>query len=513
MKNLIDKKIENKRDILPNSISDHGVTLISLIITIIILIILAGVVINLGLGQNGIFRRAKQAKEQYSLSEAREKLEMVLMEAIIEKETNENYNNVEFLDDMLERNNMQVNGDNVIVDNYIFTIDREKLAVTKSLGESEIKITSEVQEYLGKNENGKYEASLLLVMESNTNLKNIIIKNPDGTTFEMKTEEEKIVKDLIVEFDEEYTITVITNDGKEETRKIVEKSEEIIKTANELAEFRDNVNRSLTYEGKTIKLGNDIDLGSVCGENVNGEEISWEPIGNYVTDETHIFKGRFDGQEKTISNLYINASTDYQGLFGCNQGIIENINIANGKIDTSNQCIAMLVGNNIGTIRKVNIKNGNIIGYWYIGGIAGNNKLGAIELCTNETTISHIEEGDFNGWQTGGIVGYNEGTVSKCINKGSIRGTHGTGGICGENEGTVELSVNIGNVTGDLATEKFATGTNCGGIVGINGYYKTNSKVLNCYNIGQVKSLVKLSNCGGIISSGAGLRRRKLKCN
>ena len=42
-----------------------GITLISLIITIILLIILAGVGINLSLGENGIFNRAKYAKEKY----------------------------------------------------------------------------------------------------------------------------------------------------------------------------------------------------------------------------------------------------------------------------------------------------------------------------------------------------------------------------------------------------------------------------------------------------------------
>lgn len=43
-----------------------GITLISLVITIIILIILAGVGINLTIGENGIFNRAKFAKEDYN---------------------------------------------------------------------------------------------------------------------------------------------------------------------------------------------------------------------------------------------------------------------------------------------------------------------------------------------------------------------------------------------------------------------------------------------------------------
>lgn len=48
--------------------SAHAITLISLIITIVILIILAGVAINLSLGENGIFRRAREARDKYLAS-------------------------------------------------------------------------------------------------------------------------------------------------------------------------------------------------------------------------------------------------------------------------------------------------------------------------------------------------------------------------------------------------------------------------------------------------------------
>ena len=41
----------------------QGITLIALVITIIVLIILAGVSINLVLGENGIITMAKRAKE------------------------------------------------------------------------------------------------------------------------------------------------------------------------------------------------------------------------------------------------------------------------------------------------------------------------------------------------------------------------------------------------------------------------------------------------------------------
>ena len=44
---------------------NKAITLIALVITIVILIILAGVVISLSLGNNGLFNKAKEAKEKY----------------------------------------------------------------------------------------------------------------------------------------------------------------------------------------------------------------------------------------------------------------------------------------------------------------------------------------------------------------------------------------------------------------------------------------------------------------
>lgn len=48
---------------------NSGITLIALVITIIVLIILAGVAIGLTIKENGIFNRAKEAKEQYKNAE------------------------------------------------------------------------------------------------------------------------------------------------------------------------------------------------------------------------------------------------------------------------------------------------------------------------------------------------------------------------------------------------------------------------------------------------------------
>jgi len=62
MKNKEEKQTKNMK----------GITLIALVITIVVLIILAGVAISLSVGENGIFEKAKLAKEEYKNAEVYE---------------------------------------------------------------------------------------------------------------------------------------------------------------------------------------------------------------------------------------------------------------------------------------------------------------------------------------------------------------------------------------------------------------------------------------------------------
>ena len=50
----------------------HGVTLIALIVTIIVLLILAGAVINMAVGADGIFRKASDAVDKHNNAVAEE---------------------------------------------------------------------------------------------------------------------------------------------------------------------------------------------------------------------------------------------------------------------------------------------------------------------------------------------------------------------------------------------------------------------------------------------------------
>ena len=60
--------------------NNKGITLVALVVTIIILIILAGVSINLVLGENGILKKASTAKERTLEAQYEEELNMCILE-------------------------------------------------------------------------------------------------------------------------------------------------------------------------------------------------------------------------------------------------------------------------------------------------------------------------------------------------------------------------------------------------------------------------------------------------
>ncbi len=85
-----------------------GITLIALVVTIVVLIILAGVAINLSLGNNGLFNKAKQAREEYKVATNEEQsgianVEKAMDELTGKKETRVNIG--EYIDYPIDLNN------------------------------------------------------------------------------------------------------------------------------------------------------------------------------------------------------------------------------------------------------------------------------------------------------------------------------------------------------------------------------------------------------------------------
>ena len=215
-----------------------------------------------------------------------------------------------------------------------------------------------------------------------------------------------------------------------------------ISTAAELAWFRDYVNHESQYASAT--LTEDIDLSEFChaaDAATNTEELSWDPIGN-----GRMYCGTFDGNGKTIRNLYINTTYIFRGFFGyANGGSIKNITFDNAKVKNTNKFGTGILTGGFETCTIENIKilaNCSVEGTENTGGIAGAGA-GYISNCENRAKVNGTNK-------VGGIVGSSyDNTISSCANYGAVTGTEYAGGIVGYfGSGTMQNSANYGDISG-----------------------------------------------------------------
>ena len=234
----------------------------------------------------------------------------------------------------------------------------------------------------------------------------------------------------------------------------------IITKAEELAWFRDAVNDG-NYEicAKIADNVEVIDLKDFChaaDASQNLKELSWEPIGN--SDWSYV--GTFDGNGKTITNLYINATQAYMGLFGrIYKSTIKNLTFENANVTNTENNIGILAGyaGNGNTLQNIKISN--------TCQIKGGN--------------------DF----TGGIAGYLDGNAYNCVNYATVQGTEDVGGLFGfysRDGNSMTACANYGNVTASSYT--------AGGLV---GYFESGA-IKDCANYGDITGT---SNVGNLIGN------------
>ena len=229
-----------------------------------------------------------------------------------------------------------------------------------------------------------------------------------------------------------------------------------ISTADQLKSFRDIVNDENGNPAAYAELMNDIDLSSIYGES-----NSWTPIGS----SSNAYAGTFNGNGKTIENLYIDTTDDYQGLFGyvSAEGTVKNLGVSGSSTSTSSGGVAAI---NFGSIE--NCSSGVIVtatgsNNVYVGGVVDQNH-GSVTNCYNTGNITVT--GNNNGVYVGGVVAQNYSNVTNCYNTGTITvtdsGSSYVGGAVGENDdGSVTncyyLSANAEN-DGARTAEQFHSG-------------------------------------------------------
>lgn len=189
-------------------------------------------------------------------------------------------------------------------------------------------------------------------------------------------------------------------------------------TANELAGLALLVEGGNNFSGKTINIANDLNLGAHL----------WKPIGK---NTTFTFSGTVDGNNYTISNLYVtNTTTSFTGLFGqITAATIKNIKLLNPTI-TAKDDAGSIAGGLLSTSLVLNCHATGV----KISG-TGNNIGGLVGSLLGDSTISKSSSnGQVSGLQQiGGIVGspFDKATISECYSGGSVSGTIHVGGIAG----------------------------------------------------------------------------------
>ena len=418
-----------------------GITLIALVITIIVLLILAGVSIEMITGDGGIIGKANDAKLETEKSDIQEQINTIVI-----------------------RNS----GD--------YTMNKDKLI-------------------------GDFEEELPDGKEIEDSGDLIYIIYPDYS-FEVDIETGEVTP-VEIEKVEDETPWELAGSGTEADPYLIESIEDLVAFSNSVNEGEGNpysgkyvkltrtldFNSSLSYDNPNTKVSEK--TNRIIKEDSNGTAIKefltsgtgFNPIGSGEIR----FYGNFEGNGKTIKEIYINRpNEDYVGLFGANSGTIMNLGLTGEIIGGTNEqysYVGGIAGCNFDVI-KYCYNKANIT-FKREGGSFGDNR-GEVTNCYNIGKIKGVNS--FGGIASGGGIknSYNAGEV------GTKEETYYfVGGI--SSAGDVSNCYNLGNVSAGMTYQ--LQGYGIGGIVGT-----TQMRVINCYNKGRVFGYSS-TQIGGILGN------------
>lgn len=157
------------------------------------------------------------------------------------------------------------------------------------------------------------------------------------------------------------------------------KTEYEIGTAEQLAGLAELVSGDTTFAGVTFTLTKNLDL--YCEDTTpaaDGDPLTFRPIGDHSKDGT--FEGTFDGNGKTVSNLYQNGwDLGYEwgqygsyGLFGnVNDATIKNLTLSGGESLIEGGDVSFVTGSATGTCVFENITIKDSVAATYNNGCGG----------------------------------------------------------------------------------------------------------------------------------------------
>ncbi|MBP7051422.1 MAG: hypothetical protein KBE65_10445 [Phycisphaerae bacterium] len=229
------------------------------------------------------------------------------------------------------------------------------------------------------------------------------------------------------------------------------------------------------------------------------------------------FNGVFDGAGHTLSHLTINGSC-YLGLFGRlgSTAVVSGLSLQAIDVGGTSNDVGGVVGVSEGTMTDCH-STGRVTGNSRVGGLVGDNQ-GRISRC--HTNGSVWSSGDGGGLTGGGLTGLNSGYLTACHSTCTISGTSDAGGLVGYNGYSGWIShccatgATSGFNAGGLVADNGGTVTACystGAVSGANAWAGVGGLVggmhggcvAHCYSTGTVRGPGQ--NLGGL----AGRRREK----
>ncbi len=222
----------------------------------------------------------------------------------------------------------------------------------------------------------------------------------------------------------------------------------------------------------------------------------WQPIGSASSK----YEAVFEGNGRTIANLYIDRATSDKGLFGVTGTASEIRNVGLVGVDvTGDDRIGGLVGNGGGAVTG-SYASGAVVGDKQAGGLVGQNS-GPITASRAAVTVAGDDD-------LGGLVGLNSGAISGSHATGNVTSTGSSGsferlgGLVGKNSGPITDS----HATGSVTKTSGSPHKRLGGLVGENS-----GPITDSYATGVVASTSTSSDndyVGGLIGWNSGTIKR-----
>ena len=231
-----------------------------------------------------------------------------------------------------------------------------------------------------------------------------------------------------------------------------------IHTAKDLCALSDSCAYDAWSRGKTVLLTADISLRGV----------DFEPIAS--------FSGTFNGGGHTISGLTLTDSLSPAGLFlTLERGAFVHALKVEGQVAPggTKEFVGGIAGRSYGTIEECSFF-GVVKGESAVGGIVGRNEAGG--LVANCTVSGSVSANRY----TGGIAGYNLGTLRACINSASVN-TANVDPTLSLDDLSIDPASSLTDLVSVGAVESRNATSDTGGVAG----YSSGS-LLSCINRGAV---------------------------